>query len=139
MKWSKYWSFSFSIHLSNEYSGLISFTMDSLDLEVKGDLKSFSPTPQFKTINSLALSLLYGPTLTSVHDYWKNHSFDYIDLCQQSDVSAFYYIVQVGHSFSSKEQESFNFMTAVTICSDLESKKIKSLTVSIVSPSVCMK
>ena len=48
-----------------------------------------SPTPQSKSINSLALSLLYGPTLTSVHDYWKNHSFDYLDLCWQSDVSAF--------------------------------------------------
>ena len=44
---------------------------------------------QFKSINSSALSLLYGPILTSVHDYWKNHRFDYMDICQQSDVSAF--------------------------------------------------
>ena len=43
----------------------------------------------FKSINSLALSLPYGPTLTSIHDCWKNHSFDYMDICQQSDVSAF--------------------------------------------------
>ena len=76
MKWSKYWSFSISICLSNKYSGLISFRMDSFDLEVKGDLKNFSPIPQFKTINSSALSLVYGPTLTSIHDYWKNHSFN---------------------------------------------------------------
>ena len=48
-----------------------------------------SPAPQFKSIDSLALSLLYGPTLTSVDDYWKNHSFDYTDFCQQSDVSVF--------------------------------------------------
>ena len=41
-----------------------------------------SPTPQFKSINSSALSFLYSPTLTSIHDYWKNHSFDYMDLCQ---------------------------------------------------------
>ena len=47
----------------------------------------FSTTIQ--NISSLALSLLYGPTLTSVHDYWKNHIFDYMDLFQQSDVSAF--------------------------------------------------
>ena len=47
-----------------------------------------SPTPQFESINSLVLSLLYGPTLTSIHDYRKNHSFDYLDLCWQSDVSA---------------------------------------------------
>ena len=46
------------------------------------------PAPQFESINALALSLLYGPTLTSVHDYWKNHSFDYMDICWQSDVSA---------------------------------------------------
>ena len=47
------------------------------------------PAPQFESISSLVLSLLYGPTLISVHDYWKNHSFDYTDLCRQSDVSAF--------------------------------------------------
>ena len=48
-----------------------------------------SPTPQFESINSSAFSLLYGPTLTSVHDYRKDHSLDYTDLCQQSDVFAF--------------------------------------------------
>ena len=47
------------------------------------------PAPQFRSINSSMLSLLYGPTLTSVHDYWKDHSFDYTDLCWQNDVSAF--------------------------------------------------
>ena len=50
-----------------------------------------SPSPQFESISSSVLNLLYGPTLTSVHDYWKNHSFDYTDLCWQSDVSAFQY------------------------------------------------
>ena len=73
IRWPKYWSFSSSISSSNVYSGLISFRMDLL--AVQGTLK-FSPTPQFKSINSLALSFLYGPTLTSIHDYWKNHSFD---------------------------------------------------------------
>ena len=53
------------------------------------DSQEFSPTPQFKSINSSALSFLYSPTLTSIHDYWKNHSFDYMDLCWQSNVSAF--------------------------------------------------
>ena len=74
--WPKYWSFSFSISPSKEYSGLISFRMDWLDLlEVQGTLKS-SPTPQFRSISSLALSFLYSQTLISIHDYWKNHSFD---------------------------------------------------------------
>ena len=55
-----------------------------------GDSQESSPTPQFKSINPLVPSLLYGPTLTSIPDYWKNlNSFDYTDLCQQSNVSAF--------------------------------------------------
>ena len=88
IKWPKYCRFSFSISPFNEYSGLIFFRIDWFDLfAVQGTLKS--PSPQFKSINSLALSLHYGPTLTPIHDYWKNHSFDYRDLCQQSDVSAF--------------------------------------------------
>ena len=75
MRWPKYCSFSFSIIPSREIPGLISFRMDWLDLlALQGTLKS--PTPQFKSINSLSLSLLYRPTLTSIHDYWKNHSFD---------------------------------------------------------------
>ena len=76
IRWPKYWSFSFNISPSNECSGLISFRMDWLDLlAVQGTLKS-SPILQFKSINSLALSFLYSPTFTSIHDYWKNHSFD---------------------------------------------------------------
>ena len=76
IRWPKYWSFIFSISPSNEYSGLISFRMDWLDvLAVHETLKS-SPTPQFKSINSTMLSFLYGPILTTIHDYWKNHSFD---------------------------------------------------------------
>ena len=53
------------------------------------DSQESSPTPQFKSINSLALSFLHSPTLTSIRDYWKNHSFDYTDPCRQSNVSAF--------------------------------------------------
>ena len=59
-------------------------------LAVQGALKS-SPVPQFESINSSALSLLYGPPLASVHVYWTNYSFDYKDLCWQSDVSGFIY------------------------------------------------
>ena len=53
------------------------------------DSQESSPTPQFKSINSSPLSFLYSPTLTSIHDYWKNHSLDKMDLCWQSNVSAF--------------------------------------------------
>ena len=52
-----------------------------------------SPTPQFKSINASALSFLHSPTLTSIHDHWKNHSFDWTDLCWQSNVSAFQYAI----------------------------------------------
>ena len=84
----KYWSFSISP--SNEYSGLISFRIDWLDLHtVQGTLKESSPTSQFKSMDSLVLSLLYGLALISIHDYKEHHSFDYTDLCWQSNVSAF--------------------------------------------------
>ena len=69
IRWSKYWSFSFSISPSNKYSGLISFRMDWFDLlAVQGSLKSL--LQKFKSLNSSVLSFLHGPTLTSIHDYW---------------------------------------------------------------------
>ena len=71
IRWPKYWGFSFSISPSSEYSGLISFWIDWFDfLAVQGTLKSLLPHHSFESINSWALSLL-GPTLISVHDYWK--------------------------------------------------------------------
>ena len=76
LRWPKYWSFSFSISPSNEYSGLISFRIDWFDLlAVQGTLKSFLQHHSSKA--SLVLSFLYSPALTSIHDYWKNHSFDF--------------------------------------------------------------
>ena len=87
IRWPKYWSFSISP--SNEYSGLISFRMNWFDLlAVPGTSREPSPTPQFKSISSSALSFFYSPTLTSVHDSWKNHSCENADPGQQSDVSA---------------------------------------------------
>ena len=76
MRWPKYWSFSFSISPSNEHPGLVSFRMEWLDLlTVQGTLKGLgTPTPQFKSINSLAFSFLHSPTLASIHDHCKNHS-----------------------------------------------------------------
>ena len=72
MRWPKYWSFSFSISPSNEHPELISFRMDWLDhLAVQRTLKSL-----LQHHNSLALSFLHNPTLTSIHDHWKDHSLD---------------------------------------------------------------
>ena len=73
IRWPKYWSFNFSISPSDEYSGLISFRIDWFDLLA---VQESSPTSQFKSIHSSALSFLYSPTATSIHDYWKNNSFD---------------------------------------------------------------
>ena len=76
ISWPKYWSFNFNISPSNEYSGLISFRMDWLDLlAIQGNLKSLLQHHSSKASNSLVLSFLSSLTLTSIHDYWKNHSF----------------------------------------------------------------
>ena len=84
IRWLTYCSFSFSNNPSNECSGLASFRIDWFDLlavhGTRQDSMESSPTPQFESISSLVLNLVYGPTLTSIPDYWKNHSFDYTDL-----------------------------------------------------------
>ena len=77
IRWPKSWSVSFNISLFNEYSVLISLRTDWFDLlAVQGTLKSLLPAPQFEGINSSAFSLFYCSTLTSLQDYWKNHSFN---------------------------------------------------------------
>ena len=73
IRWPKYWNLSFSISPFNEYSGLISFRIAWFDLlAVQGTLKS-SPALHFEGNNSLVLSPLFDPTVTSVRDYWKNY------------------------------------------------------------------
>ena len=69
IRWPKYWSLSFSISPSNEYSGLISFRSGLTSLQCKDSGESFARL-QFKSINSSVLSFLYSPTLISIHDYW---------------------------------------------------------------------
>ena len=76
MRWPEYWSFSFSISPSNEHPGLISFRMDWLDLfAAQGTLKSLLQHHSSKA-SILLHSALHSPTLTSIHDHWKNHSLD---------------------------------------------------------------
>ena len=87
IRWPKYWSFSISP--SNEHSGLISFDWLIGSPCSPRDSQQSSPAPQFKSVNSSALSFLHSPTLTSIHDCWKNHSSDCMDLCWQSNISAF--------------------------------------------------
>ena len=80
IRWPKCWNFSFSISPSNEYSGLIFFRIGVLSPCCPRDSQESCAAPQFESISSLVLRLLHGPTLTSIHNYWKNHSFDYVDL-----------------------------------------------------------
>ena len=89
IRWTN-WSFSFSISSSNEYSGLISFGIDRLELlAVQGMLKSLLQHHSSKASILRCSAFFISSTLTSIHDYWKNHSFDKTDLCWQSNVSAF--------------------------------------------------
>ena len=88
IRWPKYWHFSFSISPSNEYSGLISFRIDRLDLlAVQGTLKRLLQHHTSKA------SILLHSAFFIVHDYWKNCSIDETDLFQQNDVSGFEYTV----------------------------------------------
>ena len=77
IRWPKHWSISFSISPSSEYSGLICFRIDCFESPCSPrNSQVSSPTPQFKIFNFLVLSFLYSPTLTSIHNYCKKHSFD---------------------------------------------------------------
>ena len=77
MRWPKYWSFSFSIIPSKEYprADLLQNGLVGSPCSPRDSQESF-PTPHFKSINSSVLSFLHSPTLTSIHDHWKNHSLD---------------------------------------------------------------
>ena len=89
ISWPKYWGFSFSISPSNEYLGLISFRIDWFDiLAVQGTLKSLLQHYNLK-VSILRHFPFFKVQLSHPYLYWKNHSFDYMDLYWQSDVSAF--------------------------------------------------
>ena len=112
INWSNYWSFSISPF--NEYSGLISFRMDLSDLlAVQETLQSPQHTVVALQHHSSKASILwwsaffYGPTLTSVHDYWKNLSFDYTDFCWQRIMSLLFNMLSMLVIASSKERASY--------------------------------
>ena len=138
IRWPKYWSFSFSISPSNEYSGLISFRIDWFDLfTVQGTLKNLFKASQFKSISSLVLSLLYSSTLTSIHDYRKNHSFDYRDFVGKVMSLLFNTLSQLVMAFLPRRKRLLISWLQSPSTVILEPKKIKSVTVSIISPSIC--
>ena len=105
IRWPKYWNFSFSINPSNEYSGVISLKFDWFDLlDVQGNFSSLLQH------HSLKASIRWCSSFFTVHshtmrDYWEDNSLDYMDLCWQSNVSAFQHIVQVCHSFPAHDSK----------------------------------
>ena len=112
----EYWSFSFSLSPSSEYSGLISFRIDWFDLlVVQGTLKSL---PQHHTSKASILQLFMVQHSHLYMTTGKIVALTYMDLCQQNDVFAFKYAVYFCHNFPSKEQALSNFMAAVTTRSD---------------------
>ena len=125
IRWPKCWSFNFSI----------SFPMSIQDWFPLGwtgwvslhprDSQESSPTPQFKSINSLALSFLYSPTLTSIHDYRKTIALTKWTFVGKVMSLLFNVLSRLVTTFFFKEQASFNFMAAVIICSDFWVQKNK--------------
>ena len=132
IRWPEYWSFS--INLSNEYSWLISFRIEWFDLlSVQGTPKSLLQYHNLKASVLLHSAFFYGPTLKTIHDCWKNHSFDYMDLCWQIDVSAF-------NTLSiSRSKHLLIFMAVVTICSNFGAQENKIYHCFHFYPSICHK
>ena len=133
-----YWSLSFSISSSNEYSGLIFFRIDWLVSSLsKGLSKKSPPTPLFKSINSSVFSLLYGPTLTSIHNYCKNQIR--IALTIWTFVSKvmsllFNTLSRFVIAFLPRSKHLLWLQSPSAVI--LEPKKIKSVTASTFSPSI---
>ena len=110
---------------------LLSFRIDRFNfLAVQGTQES-SPAPQFESINSLMLSLLHGPTLKSINDCWKNHSFDYVHLRWQSDIFVFSTLSRFVIVFLSRSNCLLISLLQSLFIVILELRKIKSITVSI--------
>ena len=125
IRWPKYWSFSFSI----------SWLVGSLCSPK--DSQEFSPTPQFKSVNSLALSFLYDPTLISIHDYRKTIALTRWTFVGKVLSLLFYMLSRlVIASISRSKHLLISWLQSLSVVI-LEPRKMKSVTVSIVSPSIC--
>ena len=137
IRWPKYWSFSFSISPSNEYSGLISFKMDWLDLfAVQGTLKSL-----FQHHSSKASILWHWAffivQLTSIHNYGKSITLTRWNFVGKVMSLLFNMLTRLVIAFLPKSKHLLITWLQSPSTVILESPKIKFLTVSIVSPSIC--
>ena len=132
----KYRSFSFSIIHSNEHSGLISLRIDWLDLLVVQGTSSVFSYISFKSINSSALGFLYGPALTSTHDHWKTVALTRWTFVGKVMSLLFKMICRLVIAFLPKSKRFLISWLQSPSAVILEPPKIRSLTVSIVSPSI---
>ena len=137
IRWPKYWSFNFSISPSNKYSELISFRIDWLDLlPAQGTLKSILQHHSSRASVLQCAAFFYGLTLTSIHGYWKNHSFDYMDFPDKVMSLLFNTISRfVTALFLRSKWLLISWLQSPSVVI-LEPKKIKSNTVSISPPSI---
>ena len=138
IRWPEYWSFSFSISPSNEYSELISFRMDWLDLlAVQGTLKSLLQHHSSKA--SILQHFLYSPALTFIRDYWKIIALTRWTCVRKVMSLLFNMLSRLVIAFLLRSKRLFISCLQSPSAVILEPKKIKTLTVSIVSPSICHK
>ena len=137
IRWPKYWSFSFSISPSNKYSGLISLGWTGwISLPFKGRSRVFyNTTVQKHQFSGTKLSLWFNTHLQTWP--WKNIVSTRWTIVGKVMSLLFNMLSRLVIAFFSKKQASFNFVAVVTICSDFGAPEIKSVTVSIVSPSIC--
>ena len=137
IRWPKYWSFSFSISLSNEYSELISLKIDWSDvLIVQGTFRSLLQHHSSKA-SILWHSAFFRVQLSQLYMTTGPYCLGYTDLCWQSDVSTYQHTVQICHSFPAKKQSSSDSWLQSPSTVILEPKKRKSVTTSTFSPSIC--
>ena len=119
IRWPKYWNFSFSISPCNEYLRLISFRIDWIwSLCSSRDSQESFPAPQFESISSLALSLLYCSNLTSIHDYWKNYSLTRWTFVSKGMSMLFNMLSSFLIAFLARSKHIL--ILWVTICSDVD-------------------
>ena len=138
MRWPKYWSFSFSISPFNEHPGQISFRMDWLDLlAVQGILKSLLQHHSSKASIFQCSAFFTVLTLTSIHDHWKNHSLNQMDLCCNVMSLLFNMLSRLVTTFLPRSKHLLISWLQSPSAVILEPPKIKSATVSPLSPSIC--
>ena len=135
IRWPNYGSFSISP--SNKYSGLISLRIDWFDLLAVQGTQDSSPASQFEGIDSLVLCHLYGPTLTTICDYWEDYNPDYMDLVGRVTSLLFNTLSRFVMAFPAKKQSPSDFRAAVTICSDFRAQEEPICHYFHLFPSIC--